>query len=85
MKNGGIYLVTHKDINGKIHKAKRIFKWTEKNGFGINCYVFTARIRGNIAVKWNASKKQLTMTGRHRPASEIVIPYYCLVEIKEVA
>jgi len=83
LQSGKIYKVIHKNIDGKQTTAKRIFKWNVVDGLGIERLVFTSKIRGNVEADWNSETETLKLSGKHLPASELLIPTYCVIKIEE--
>jgi hypothetical protein len=75
LKNGQVCLV---GIRGQNRIMRRVFKWREKRFGAIECLIFSAPIRRNVRVKWDAVKRSLTIAGPRVPSSEISVPHYDL-------
>lgn len=63
--------------------VKRIFKYTEKRYDSILCYVFTSRLFGEVKGSYNHATKELTLSGKHVPLSEVSVPEYDLILVRE--
>lgn len=64
--------------------VRRIFKWRETRLGCIPCFVFTSRLSGEVRGSYNPSSKELTLSGKRIPASEVSVPAYDLLSICEV-
>ena len=65
--------------------AKRIFKYTEKRFGFVTCHVFTSKITGEVTASYDQATETLTLSGKQLPTSEISIPEYDLLLVREVA
>ncbi|MFI5294345.1 MAG: hypothetical protein ACHQ0Y_04900 [Thermodesulfovibrionales bacterium] len=82
LKEGTIYVVRHRN-NDKSHSraTRRVFKGMEKRLRTIPCCVFSSRIPLKGRVEVDGDKILYTNCA---PASELSIPVYDLVEIRDV-
>jgi hypothetical protein len=80
---GKHYLVTNNWFNStKTTKARRIFKGEEKRFNSIPCFVFTSRVNKDVTMK--KRRDYFIFTGKRIPSTEISIPHYCIINIKEL-
>lgn len=64
--------------------VKRIFKHTEKRFGDIICYVFTSRLSGEVRGSYNPATEEITLSGKRVPLSEVSVPEYDLILVREV-
>ncbi len=81
LQSGKTYLVKIRD--GRT--VRRIFKWRETRFGRIPCYVFTSKLVGDIKGAYNPATKELTLSGKRIPVSEVSVPAYDLTSVSEVA